>query len=292
MTESEITIQTLIRILTRRWKPVVGFSVLVLVLVYLASLALQKSQYTSTVKLLVSKSKVSQRNMPVDNTMMEPDTFVHLIKSRDSLQRALEELKLSSPPLNMKVRSLESAVTVRQLRNTDLLELAVTLPDAAKAMELANYLADLAIEKNFALLGRESDQSRNMFRDEVELAHQRLKEAAGRLSEFMKNSKTAPSLDYFKSAQEALWKLKQDRSFNVSTRDESKARMETLARILQQEDPVRLLRRTVSDDQDLFKLSEEKAPEIKIKDLVNVKQVDHGTGRKVTVAYHRKCYGF
>lgn len=32
--------------------------------------------------------------------------------------------------------------------------------------------------------------------------------------------------------------------------------------------------------------------DIKIKDLVNVKQLDHGTGRKVTVSYHRKCYGF
>lgn len=31
---------------------------------------------------------------------------------------------------------------------------------------------------------------------------------------------------------------------------------------------------------------------IKIKDLINVKQVDHSTGRKATVAYHRKCYGF
>ncbi len=30
---------------------------------------------------------------------------------------------------------------------------------------------------------------------------------------------------------------------------------------------------------------------IKVKDLVNVKQVDHGTGRKGTVAYHRNCYG-
>lgn len=32
--------------------------------------------------------------------------------------------------------------------------------------------------------------------------------------------------------------------------------------------------------------------DIKMKDLINVKQVDHGTGRKVTVPYHRKCYGF
>jgi len=32
--------------------------------------------------------------------------------------------------------------------------------------------------------------------------------------------------------------------------------------------------------------------EIKMKDLVNVKQVDHSTGRKVVVAYHRNCYGF
>lgn len=32
--------------------------------------------------------------------------------------------------------------------------------------------------------------------------------------------------------------------------------------------------------------------EIKIKDLINVKQIDHASGRKGTVAYHRKCYGF
>ncbi|MHB1133017.1 MAG: hypothetical protein ACYC4L_11585 [Chloroflexota bacterium] len=32
--------------------------------------------------------------------------------------------------------------------------------------------------------------------------------------------------------------------------------------------------------------------EIKLKDLVNVKQVDHGSGRNLMVAYHRKCYGF
>jgi hypothetical protein len=32
--------------------------------------------------------------------------------------------------------------------------------------------------------------------------------------------------------------------------------------------------------------------DIKMKDLVNVKQMDQGTGRKLTVSYHRKCYGF
>ncbi|MDA8218120.1 MAG: hypothetical protein M0Z94_10945 [Dehalococcoidales bacterium] len=32
--------------------------------------------------------------------------------------------------------------------------------------------------------------------------------------------------------------------------------------------------------------------EIRLKDLINVKTVDHGTGKKITVAYHRKCYGF
>ncbi len=32
--------------------------------------------------------------------------------------------------------------------------------------------------------------------------------------------------------------------------------------------------------------------EVKLKDLVNVKQVDHASGRTITAAYHRKCYGF
>jgi hypothetical protein len=30
---------------------------------------------------------------------------------------------------------------------------------------------------------------------------------------------------------------------------------------------------------------------IKLKDLLNVKQVDHSTGRKVSLSYHRRCYG-
>lgn len=50
--------------------------------------------------------------------------------------------------------------------------------------------------------------------------------------------------------------------------------------------------RAAAQEASSGKLCAKCGEDIKIKDLVNVKQVDHGTGRKVTVSYHRKCYGF
>jgi hypothetical protein len=50
--------------------------------------------------------------------------------------------------------------------------------------------------------------------------------------------------------------------------------------------------RAVAAEATSGKICTKCSSEIKLKDLINVKQVDHGSGRKLTVAYHRKCYGF
>lgn len=52
------------------------------------------------------------------------------------------------------------------------------------------------------------------------------------------------------------------------------------------------VQRAVAAQAGTGKRCEKCGEDIKLKDLVNVKQIDHATGRKVTAAYHRACYGF
>ena len=50
--------------------------------------------------------------------------------------------------------------------------------------------------------------------------------------------------------------------------------------------------RAVASEASSGKVCAKCSLEIKLKDLVNVKQLDHGSGHRTMVAYHRKCYGF
>ena len=271
MPESEISLQSLIRVLTHRWHWVIGFTLLVFVLVFVFSLLFMENEYKASVKLLVSKSKVGDKIQPVDYTMYEPDTYMHLIRSRDSLAEVLQALGLDQSPWEYQLKDFENKVNVYPLRNTAILEIQVTLPDPGKAKEAANLLAQWAIRKNFELLLTESKQSRELFRGEVEASRSNLIESGRELSRFMAESKTAVSGHFFLSSQEALWKLKQDRSFNVALRDESKAKAESLLAILAEEPETRILKRGISEERDLLDMIRKKHPEIQFEDLLPIR---------------------
>jgi len=268
--DTEITLQSLIRIFTRRWRRVVGFSVLVLIVVYLASLVLLEDQYTASVTLLVSKSKVGEKTMPFDYTMLELDTYVSLVKNRDSLVEALEIYALDEPPFGYRLEELEDCVEVRQPRNTDLLALEVTLPDPVKAREVARFLVQRATEQNLELLQLESKQSRDMFHDEVLEAHQTLIQAASNLSGFMKQARTTTSEAFIENAQKAIWNLKQDRAFNIALQDESKARVEILNRIVADLPEIRELKRAISSEQEFQDLLRQRNPDLNLEDLLSI----------------------
>ncbi len=271
MPESEITLQSVIRVLTHRWHWVVGFAAAVFVAAFLFALLLMENEYEASVKLLVSKSKAGEKIEPVDFTMKDLDTYAHLIGSRDVLAEAIEKFELNKPPFSYRIKELESMVRVEPVRNTEILQIRVTMSDPGKARDLANFLAQRAIENNFELLIAESKQSREMFQEEVDRARKHLEEAGDALSRFMAQSKTAASGQYFLSSQEALWKLKQDRSFNIALRDESRAKIDSLLEILRDEPEIRVLKRGISEERDLLDLARKKTPQVSLEDLLRLR---------------------
>jgi len=268
--DTEITLQSILRILTRRWRWVAGFTLLTFVVVWVAAYLLLDDVYTASVKLLISKSKVGEKITPVDYTMLELDTYGHLVKSRDGLVEALRAFSLDAPPYDYELKQFEDCIQVRPLRNTELLEIEVALPEPQLARDVANDLARRTIDKNFDLLLRESKKSREMFQAEVDKAHQRTVEVANNLAAFMKQSKTGVSGHYFLSSQEALWKMKQDRAFNIALRDESEAKIQALTEILRREPETRILRRAISDEQDLLEVFRKKHPELPTEELLQI----------------------
>jgi polysaccharide biosynthesis transport protein len=269
--ETEISLNTVVRILTRRWKWVVGMTVVVFCAVFIISHLMLKDQYTARVKILVTKSKTGEKIQPVDFTMLELDTYVHLMTSRDTLLEALKKFQLDQPPFDYDIRQFESCISVSPLRNTDLLEIQVTLPDPEKAAAVVNFLAEKAQENNFNMLIRESEQSRRMFESEVTQGKGQLEEAAQNLARFMAESETVPSEQGIRNAQEALSKMLQDKSFNVTLYKESKAKIEELSRIVDREPETRFLKRTISEDRDMLDLQREQMPEADLVDLLSLK---------------------
>lgn len=270
MAETDITLQSLIHVLTRRWKWVFGFSLLVLVVVYIMTTVLLDDQYTASVKLLVSKSKVGDKPNPIDYTMLELDTYVHLATSRDSLAAAMEKFGLAEPPFEYRLEDFEQCVEVKQLRNTDLLQILVTLDDPGRAQQVADFLAERAVENNFDLLKRESEQSRQLFEGEVKEAHEHVRQTAASLSEFMAEAQTLPSEDMIQSSQEALWKMKQDLAFNETLREESYAKIKALKTIVEREPETRRLRRAISDEQDLLDVVRDREPDRDVEGLLSI----------------------
>lgn len=271
MPESEITLQSVIRVLTHRWHYVAGFAAMVFVLTFLFALLFMENQYEASVKLLVSKSKAGEKIQPVDFTMFDLDTYAHLIGSRDVLAEALEKFELNQPPFSYRIKELETMVRVEPVRNTAILQIRITMPDPGKARDLANFLAERVIENNFELLIAESKQSREMFQEEVDRARQHLVEAGEALSRFMAESRTSVSGQYFLSSQEALWKLKQDRSFNVALREESRAKVDSLLEILRSEPEIRVLKRGISEERDLLDLARKRTPQVALEDLLRLR---------------------
>ena len=115
-----------------------------------------------------------------------------------------------------------------------------------------------------------------LFQVEVDEAHRQLKQASKALSDFMANAQTSTSGHYLLSSQEALWKLKQDRAFNVALRDENKGKIESLLKILETEQPTRMLKRGISEERDLLDLARKNDPEASLEDLLGLRiDVEH-----------------
>ena len=114
-------------------------------------------QYTATARIVIEPPAGADLRaaMAVSPIYLESlKTYEHFAASDSLFQKAVQQFGLAGRPIeSLKRRVLK----VQLVRNTRILEISATLPDAKKAQALAQFLAESTVEINRASVS-ESDQ--------------------------------------------------------------------------------------------------------------------------------------
>ena len=142
--------------LRARWQWIAGSAALAACLAAAASL-LMTPQYTATAQLVIEPPAGADLRsaMAVSPIYLESlKTYERFAGSDSIFQKAAAQFGITERPIeSVKRRVLQ----VNLLRNTRILEIAVTLPDPVKAQALAKFLAESTVETNRASASQ-SDQ--------------------------------------------------------------------------------------------------------------------------------------
>ena len=136
-----------------KWKWILVGGTLLAGLIACAAVAFMPRSYKATVTLLIAESKIPppQGSDPA-TTRISPETFEEMIKSQSVAAEAIQRFGLTtrSPALTPE-RFLQRHLGVERRTGANLLVLSIRLPDAKQAAEVANFIAQRAVELNAAL---------------------------------------------------------------------------------------------------------------------------------------------
>jgi succinoglycan biosynthesis transport protein ExoP len=170
-------LRDLIRVVTRRWWLLVAGTVLAVVASYVALRFLAPwplYQATSTV-LIGGSSDLDWSSLQLGRDLAP--TYVEWTKRRPVLQGAINALDL-----DMSFEELQGQIDVRAIRDTQLMEIAVTAEDPEKAAAIANEVAwQLTLQP--LPIGGDNDPTGSSLQGNVEQLKRRIESAEAELVE-------------------------------------------------------------------------------------------------------------
>ena len=138
--------------------------------------------YRATTYLLISESKIgeSARDTNLQQMAMLP-TFIPFVDNDALIDASLKKLKLDQPPYNLTldVFRRKDYLDVRTPKSTRLLELNIEFPDARLAADLANEMAQGAVEYNQKLNVSDTVATQEFLRKQLDGALEAQTDAAG-----------------------------------------------------------------------------------------------------------------
>jgi capsule polysaccharide export protein KpsE/RkpR len=131
-------------------------------------------QYTATCRVLIEPP--ADRSAAVTPIYLEAlKTYEHFAASDSLFFRALDEFHLRQKFPEWHTESLlKKILKVEMLRDTKILEINVTLPDAGTAHALADYLGDKTVELNRRMARESEEELTQVIAQQEQEAHQRL----------------------------------------------------------------------------------------------------------------------
>ncbi|MGE5618690.1 MAG: YveK family protein [Sphingomonadaceae bacterium] len=156
------------------------------------------------------------------------NTYVHLLKSRPFLEQVIQRLSLETTP-----EDLAASVKVEPLANTELIRVRAESPSGSRAVDVANALAALFVERAQQTLAVQSGNTTKTLEERVNAAEQRLREDRALLDRLSQERQSTPQPDPALLAlmQEVNGRLLQEEQSYVALLGEyDRARTEEAAR--------------------------------------------------------------
>lgn len=195
--------------LLAHWRMVAASCAIAVSFAAIASFVM-RPQYTATARIVIEPPAGSdpRGSIAVSPIYLESlRTYEHFASSDSLFLKAAERFGLKAMLGNRPIESLKNRVLkVDTVRNTRILEISATLPDARTAEALADFLANATVTLNRSTV-RESDEDLLKGVEQADAdAQQRMQEIDKRWSELI----TTEPVDDLQTAMEAAARLRED----------------------------------------------------------------------------------
>jgi uncharacterized protein involved in exopolysaccharide biosynthesis len=146
--------------------------------------------YRATTYVLLSESKMGQGSPYPAWEYSSLGTYLTLVSSDASSLKAIEHFHLNEPPYRLNVRRFRSSIFDAQvLKATRLIQIDVDFPDPRMAADLANYLAQSAVELNQRMNTTDTETTQRFLEERLDQATARLSAAEAKSLEVRKRAR-------------------------------------------------------------------------------------------------------
>jgi len=168
-----------------RFRLLIGGVAIVIGAVAAGVSVLRVPAYESTVTFAATQSKLGDGGLMVANTAQ----FRPMVESLTTAALVVREVGLDKAPYNMRPSDFLKAITVSEVRGTNLITVAVAMSDPELASKVANNVADHAVQSARRLSAGEAGYVRDLVKEELDQARQHLDQAQKSLREYRQQAR-------------------------------------------------------------------------------------------------------
>lgn len=190
--EQEIHLIDYLNVIWKRKVLIAGGTILIAAAALVVSLGMPKT-YEASVTLLVTESKIpsAEGGEPV-KTGLSPETFEGMIRNKSLAQQAIQKFGLDQKPYKLAPEGfINGVLSVKMLRQTNLINLTVQFPDAGLAKDIANFLGEQAVELNTQLNRADTLKTRDYIKMQLDDARPKMEREQATLVEFRRKARLA-----------------------------------------------------------------------------------------------------
>lgn len=178
MEEQEVELIDYLNVIWRRKVLIVGGTFIAVFAALLLSVY-KPNVYEATVTLLVTESKVPsvEGGKPV-NAGLSAETVEGVIRNKSLAEKAIQKFGLDKGRYTLTAQGLlGGVVSVKSQRQTSLIVLSVSFPDALLARDIANFLAEQAVALNTQLNRADTVKTRDYIKSQRDDARVKMEQA-------------------------------------------------------------------------------------------------------------------